>query len=240
MQSLTAYQVVQVWEWGHGQHAVDRALLLLAQAFPALPREQLANLTVGQRNRRLLLLRQMTFGDQLDGMGTCPACSEQLTFQIQVSELILPEPNQTTFSFSAENLHLQMRLPNSHDLAAIVGLDGQAAGRELLLKRCVLDARRGDQPLPRLPDALIPLLTDAVTEHDPQAEMRFALQCPACGEAWSALFDIVTFLWSEIDGRARRLSRDVHLLAQAYGWREVDILAMSATRRQLYLEWIGT
>jgi hypothetical protein len=29
---------------------------------------------------------------------------------------------------------------------------------------------------------------------------------------------------------------DVHLLATSYGWRESDILAMSAVRRQFYIE----
>jgi hypothetical protein len=31
----------------------------------------------------------------------------------------------------------------------------------------------------------------------------------------------------------------VHTLAQAYGWREVDILSMNAWRRQAYLEMLG-
>jgi hypothetical protein len=30
----------------------------------------------------------------------------------------------------------------------------------------------------------------------------------------------------------------VHLLARAYGWRETDILALSARRRQSYIELI--
>jgi hypothetical protein len=33
--------------------------------------------------------------------------------------------------------------------------------------------------------------------------------------------------------------REVHRMASAYGWREADILAMSAFRRQRYLELIG-
>jgi hypothetical protein len=33
--------------------------------------------------------------------------------------------------------------------------------------------------------------------------------------------------------------REVHTLAAMYGWRETDILAMSAWRRQRYLEMIG-
>jgi hypothetical protein len=32
---------------------------------------------------------------------------------------------------------------------------------------------------------------------------------------------------------------EVHKLASAYGWREADILAMSATRRSMYLNIIN-
>jgi hypothetical protein len=32
--------------------------------------------------------------------------------------------------------------------------------------------------------------------------------------------------------------REVHRLARVYGWREADILSMSASRRQFYLEMV--
>jgi hypothetical protein len=71
---------------------------------------------------------------------------------------------------------------------------------------------------------------------DPQAEMLLDLSCPTCGHAWQAVFEIVTFLWTEIRVRARRLLREVDALARAYGWAEGDILAMSEARRGLYLQ----
>jgi hypothetical protein len=53
-------------------------------------------------------------------------------------------------------------------------------------------------------------------------------------------FDIVTFLWREIENLAGHLLRDVHTLASAYGWRESDILALSAARRDFYLAALGS
>jgi hypothetical protein len=53
------------------------------------------------------------------------------------------------------------------------------------------------------------------------------------------LFDIATFFWAEVSAHARRLIRDVHALARAYGWREVEILSMSGWRRERYLEQLG-
>jgi hypothetical protein len=77
-------------------------------------------------------------------------------------------------------------------------------------------------------------------EHDPGADVRIGLSCPACQHGWTLGFDIVSFIWGEIEDWAQRLLADVHVLAQAYGWSERDILALSPTRRQLYLEMVRT
>jgi hypothetical protein len=74
---------------------------------------------------------------------------------------------------------------------------------------------------------------------EPLADLSLAATCPACGHNWQILFDIVSYFWSEINAWSLRLMREVHSLASAYGWREADILAMSAWRRQRYLELIG-
>jgi hypothetical protein len=74
-----------------------------------------------------------------------------------------------------------------------------------------------------------------MAEQDPLAEVLLDLHCPECGHQWQMVFDIVSYFWSELSVRARRLLYDVHALAQAYGWRESDILSMSDTRRQFYL-----
>ena len=49
----------------------------------------------------------------------------------------------------------------------------------------------------------------------------------------------MSFLWTEIEAWAWRMLSDVHTLARAYGWGERDILALSPTRRQFYLEMGG-
>jgi hypothetical protein len=74
---------------------------------------------------------------------------------------------------------------------------------------------------------------------DPLADLTLLATCPACGHNWRILFDIVSYFWDEIQAWGGRLMREVHTLASAYGWRETDILAMSAWRRQRYLEMIG-
>ena len=66
--------------------------------------------------------------------------------------------------------------------------------------------------------------------------MLVNLSCAACSHAWQVTLDIERFLWTKVCATAKRLLRDVHTLASAYGWREPDILSLSSTRRQIYVE----
>jgi hypothetical protein len=66
-----------------------------------------------------------------------------------------------------------------------------------------------------------------------------AMDCPACGHQWRALFDVAAFLWREIDAWAKRSLNEVHALASAYGWSQRDILSMSASRRRRYVSMIA-
>jgi len=241
MPSLSARDVVEAWEAGRDRHPIDRALLLLSLARPELPAPELAALTVGQRNRRLLILRRDLLGPALNGYAECPHCGQGLEFALDANALLLPEPAGAAFTATVEDLELDLRLPDSQDLAAVVHLDGLASARRLLLERCILAARHDGAPLDPafLPDALLPALAETLAEHDPQAETRLRLTCDACGHAWSALFDIVSFLWTEIEAYARRLLHETHTLARAYGWNEAEVLALSSTRRKFYLDLVG-
>jgi hypothetical protein len=90
-----------------------------------------------------------------------------------------------------------------------------------------------------LPETVIAALAEYMTQCDPQADVQLNLSCPACGQSWTVMFDIVSFFWSEICAQAKRLLREVHTLARAYSWREADILNMSTARRQFYLEMVS-
>lgn len=241
MNTLSAYDLVQLWEWGQHKHPVDRALGLLTLAQPELEPEQIAALSIGQRNQRLLTLREQTLGSTLNGYAECTRCKEKLEFSVAVSSLRLPEPQQLEFDLKVAEYALRCRLPTSRDLAAIVGYSEIDAARQLLIQRCVVQAHYGSQSLDGgvLPESVILEVASAVLVHDPQAEMRLGLECPACGQQWSALFDIVAFFWTELGDHVKRLLYDVHILAQAYGWCEADILSMSAAHRQIYLDWVG-
>jgi hypothetical protein len=242
MRPLSAQQILQVWEIGQGQHPLDRALTLLTFACPERSVADLAALSIGQRDSALLDLRRLTLGAQLNGFAACPQCGEKLEFQVNAADLQLSDPNQPMapdYQLTLDTFELRFRLPNSWDLAAIVGYDPAIADAQLL-QRCLLQASQNGVAVPyaALPVAVVTQLAEQVVECDPQAELLLNLNCSACQHEWQALFDILTFFWAELTVQAQRLLREVHALARVYGWREADILAMSAVRRQQYLDMV--
>jgi hypothetical protein len=241
MRPLSAYDLLRVWEMGEDQHPLDRALTRLAAACPELTGDELAALSIGQRDARLLTVRERTSGPRLNGYVECPRCAERLEFDVAVADLRVaedPDMEEKAWELVTGALALRFRLPNSGDLATVLGCEDPSAARNLLVQRCVLEANRDGVPVAasELPADVIAGLARRMSECDPQAEVLLDLRCPACDHAWQALFDIVAFFWAELAAQAKRLLREVHTLARAYGWREADILGMSARRRQFYLE----
>jgi hypothetical protein len=235
---LSANDLLEVWEVGQDRHPLDRALTLLGAACPELAADELAGLSVGARDARLLTLRERIFGPRLTGFVECPRCSEGLEFEAAVADLrATPAPAGESWELAVGDFSLRFRLPDSRDLGAAATCPDPAAARRLLVRRCVLHASRDDVPLAGddLPPEAITALAQQMVERDPQAETLLDLSCPACEHDWQALLDIVTFFWSELAARADHLLSEVHALALAYGWREADILSMSPHRRRFYL-----
>jgi hypothetical protein len=243
MHTLAEQDLVQIWEVGLRQHLLDRALTVLMAAFPGTSRDTLALLSIGQRDACLLAVRQQLFGPLLLGLTACPACSEQIEFSLNVAEMPIPSNISPAHSLQAMAIAhgtIQFRLPDSRDLAAIVGCRNTIAARSILARRCVVQYVQDGVvvPVENLPEMLISTLAAEIEQRDPLAEISINLQCSACEHRWQMPFDIVSFFWTEISALVKRVLRDIHTLARAYGWREADILAMGPVRRQLYLEMV--
>ena len=228
MRALSATELLRVWERGSGQVPVQRALTMLAAACPEASPDSLAALTIGQRDTRLLALRELTFGSAVTGLADCPACGDKVELAFDCSE-IRPATDAeppVELAMPANGRDVRFRLPTSADLLAV-------NGHQQLLERCLLG---GGDPLP---ENVARAVAGKMASADPMAEVQLALRCPGCGHQWEELFDIVAFLWREISAAARRLLREVHTLASAYGWPESEILALGPARRRAYLEMVG-
>lgn len=245
MRVLSASELLAIWEHGLGQWSAERALGLLIAVDQEQSTEAIAELSIGERDSRLLQVRQVLFGPRITSTTLCTRCSERLEWESDVAELCVNEGKTSTTELcvESETYRLKFRLPNSRDLAAVSkDEEGINDRRTQLLERCLLEASTSEgEPLriEQLPETAVQAMVQEMDRADPQSNLQINLTCPACGHRWEALFDIVSFLWAEINNWAERTLRTVHLLARAYGWREADILALSPTRRQIYLEMAG-
>ncbi|MBA3831270.1 MAG: phage baseplate protein [Chthoniobacterales bacterium] len=242
MRALSAAELLDVWERGLAQSPAQRALLLLAVACAETPIEQLAQASIGQRDSRLLAVREQTFGPRLASITTCPACSEQLEFEVNAAEIRATSDGEPELllRLTQGDYAVEFRLPTSLDLASLDPAGDSESNRRNLLRRCVTKARRTDTELPaaELPAELLAAISQRMSEADPQADVQLSLACPQCHHLWETPFDIVSYFWTEIHAWAGRMLREVHSLASAYGWPEAEVLALSPWRRQAYLELI--
>jgi hypothetical protein len=240
MRGLSASQVLEVWERGLYQGLVGRALELAAAACPGTSIETLSALNVGQRDAILLSLRESTFGSEMYAIVACARCGTQIELAFTAAEVragAAQPPDEV--AVTVQGYDLRLRLPNSLDLAAVTASEPERS-RGLLLERCLIEATHAGAPATagHLPPAVIEEAARLMGEADPQADVQLAVSCPGCGDRWRAAFDVVSFLWSEIEMSAARLLREIHILASAYGWPEREILALG-NRRQFYLEMVG-
>lgn len=219
MQVFTSAQLLDLWETARTQHPLDRALTILATAAPGSTRDALADLSLGERDSRLLQLRTRLLGSRAEGFAECPGCGEALEFPIETGGFFSGEV--------ATNRDATPRPVTTRDLAAIATAPDDEAALASLLQRLAA------------PNESLENLSAALLAADPRAEILLQVTCPACAHEWQLLFEIAEFFWQELSVLARRLLREIDALARAYGWSEREILGLSPQRRQSYLELIA-
>lgn len=241
MRVPSATELLDIWERGLPQPLLRQMLTLLSAAYPELSGDQLAALTIGRRDARLLELRERLFGPDLTAVASCPRCGENLESTFRVADIRpdVDDPPETARAIDVEGYRVTYRLPATSDLLALPAAVEGASPRRALLDRCLIEvcATNGEEVgRDSLPEHVVAAIGAQMSAADPQADVELDLSCPACAHAWRVMFDIASFFSKEIHAWAQRTLREVRALARAYGWREADALALSPTRRQIYLE----
>jgi hypothetical protein len=229
MRSLTQTDLLALWETGRSLHPLDQGVLAVGAVSPE-ERESVADWPLGRRNRALIELHGRVFGGSLRGWVACPRCAEKLEFELD--SRTLAERFDAEQDVTVEVDGKRFRLPTSRDLAALIGeTDAIQASRSLL------DRLHAAGPA-AWSETEIVAAGERLAEADPLAEIRIGLACPSCGEAFAESLDLPSFVWSEMEARARRMLTEVHELAMAYGWSESEILRLTPARREFYLEMV--
>ena len=239
MRALSNADFLTLWENGHRLHPLDRALLAIRASLPETPDsrvtdEPVADWTLGRRNRALAELRTLYFGPRLEGWTSCSQCGEKLEFEADCRKLA-----ETYNEISSQPIAVHgstFRLPTSRDLARIGEETDPQQAASLLLQNCTIDPAASEPP--RWSESEIEEVAEKMALADPLAEIALGFECPVCNHTSEEVLDLCSFLWAEIETRAKRLLLEIHALATSYGWAESAILAMSDVRRATYLQMV--
>jgi hypothetical protein len=239
MRAVTQSDLLGLWESGKALHPLDWGLLAVNTMFPETQPDSVADWPIGRRNRALVEMQLAYFGPALRGWTSCRRCADKLEFALDGLALAeSPQPNQ------GEPIRVNgrtFRLPTSRDLARIAAEDDPGKAAVALVEMCRIDGEPVERSFATQLDWTeedLEAIGDKMALADPLGEIILHFDCPQCGESFDDSLDLPTFLRAEIEGRAKRLLREVHTLASAYGWGEAEILSLNPARRQCYLEMV--
>jgi hypothetical protein len=242
MKRLSPREMLQVWE-SHLQFSpLQRSLHLLSVLYDT-DEKTMGKLSIGERDARLLTFREWIFGPKLMNVSQCPKCSTRIEWETDIRDIRLhgADEGQTEklLLLEEDGYKVAFRLPNSLDILASLRSRSNPDDDRGLISRCILDIQH-DQPERKddLPMHILAKIEEQMAEADPQADITMVLNCPECNHRWHSTFDILHYLWMEIDNWAKKMLREVAILARAFGWSENDILNMGHNRRKMYLDLI--
>lgn len=220
---------------------LDKSLYLLGILYETNS-SNIAQLSVGERDARLLAFRKSIFGARLINMAHCPHCNGIVEWEASVDDMrlqdITPDGQAKILRLESNGYTIHFRLPNSDDIIKAISR-GSSIDASAFISSCVLRVDQQEQKAPEiLPENVLDEISKRMAEADPQADLTMLLSCPECNNQWQAPFDILQYLWLEIESWARRMLKEVAVMAKHFGWSEREILSLSPIRRQQYLEII--
>jgi hypothetical protein len=233
MKPLTNRDFLELWEQGSSMHPLDRGLLALGAALPDVSQGALADWPLGRLNTALIVLRCACFGPRLQTWIACARCAEQLEFELD-GRVLAQRADDADCSERVAVGGQMFRLPTARDVACVAQESDPDRAALRLAEACLV--ARSDSSVSAVAD--LEEVGRQMSLADPMAEILINLPCPACGYENNPHLDIGSFLWTEIEARAKRLLLEVHVLASAYGWTEQAVLALSGQSRAAYLEMV--
>lgn len=245
MKPLATDELLELWDTTSGKSMLEKSLRLLSKVYSTDNIDQVARLSIGERDARLLEVRECLFGKTLRNKAYCQKCSETIEWESDSSTLHLQDFRENLcrkkLELVQDDYYIKFRLLNSADLSNLTSIDYLTEDSyKKAISKCILSATKDNQEydIKNLPESVWEALNDRMSEEDPQADIRMQFVCPNCNHSWEMNFDIGSYLWSEINVWAKKILEEVYLLAGFFRWSEKDILNMSSNRRRLYIDMI--
>ncbi len=208
LREITGYEEDFVQRQGAGANLSRVCNEVLARCFVApgeAPGAWLARvraLPIAERDRLLVDLRRLSFGDVVELEAPCPACGEVAGAKVPLSKLPLD------VAPSVERLAVDLgdgrtavaHPPTAGDQEALLdGAYDTPAARRTALLACVLE-RIGEREGPfstaevhALPSRDRAAIEAAVNAETRTIDLSLGMSCPACGHEWAAPLDLRAF-----------------------------------------------
>ncbi len=246
MQAVTTADLLAYWESNINRPGIQRGIALLCLAYPGLNYQEAASLTIGERDSRLFQIREWMFGRNIRNMADCPRCNCRVEWESDLQD-ITRQLSESTYStgtcqLETDDYSLQFRLPDSNDIAAAISTKNKSNEIMHLLEKIVLECRFRGQPceIENLTEEIIEMTGTKIAEADPFFDITMNLSCTECSHQWNIPFDILSYIWIEINNWALHIFQEVALLARTFGWSEREIISMTPARRQVYLSLLNS
>jgi len=227
-------------------------------SFRPFSEEVARKLIVADRQFLLIKLRQITFGEHVQGTIRCPLpdCGKKVDIDFSINDLQITESEDRgptyKLKLSAEAAFknddgkeyrdIVFRLPNGEDQEIISPLISQDESHALLmlLERCIQSIGPHGDPdaelIRKLSPAAFTEIENAMETVSPRVDLSMTAICPECNREFDVPFDLESFFLNELRTSMDLLSREVHYLAYHYHWSERDIMNMSRQKRHKYIE----
>jgi hypothetical protein len=224
----SAADMLAAWEAASEAPPAARTAVLVHRAELAENLEEAFDLPLGEAAALAARIHSDVFGELVDGLLRCEACSEELDVSVPLAEVA---SNGTTAT--AEAAGLTVRAPTIRDLVAAGTADDPSRA---LIARCVRDQEGAQVDPGELAPERLAAVDAAAEELAGAAGLVLRSRCPVCGEDATAPLDIGALLWEQVVRSAYALLAEVAELGASFGWSEEEILALSAPRRRAYLQ----
>ncbi len=201
-------------------------------------------LSVASRLKRLLHVLRDTEGiSALPLRVHCPAtnCRQTLELELALAELDSLHDEAADGELlrfpRGEAEPLAFRRPTGDDLRRWRSANlTTSTAPETLFRTLLVSPSAEPEPLePRSVDACL----EAFAEFDALVAFEVSTTCPHCAHTSPHPVDLESLALNHLRSAQERLYREIHFLAQAYGWSETEILAVPRRRRLRYLAHLG-
>lgn len=191
---------------------------------------QVDGLSVADRQFLMLRLAEHLGMTQIWLSASCGHCGAWFDFPLVFAQIPV-KPAAQGYPFTElvlTSARLRLRVPTGADQRAVAGIANADEARQVLARRCVLDAE------PTLSAQDVDQIEAALEALAPELASHAAAQCPECAGENAVAIDPYCCL-----GRiGSEIFVEVHQLAQHYHWSEAEILGLPRWRRKTYLALI--